>query len=222
MSTAFATTRSMFFAAGTNHELLAQALASNVHAVAADFEDMVPAGEKDAARAAVARLFAAPNPSCLRAVRINGPDTDHFEADLAALEGLHLDALVVPKATPDVLDALPADGPPVLALIENGQGVRLAYEMATNPRVIAFLIGAGDLATDLGIDLRNEPLSVLYVRSKLVVDSAAAGIRAPFDIPSGATGDELEREARVARSLGFGGKLCVRLDQIDVVNTVFE
>ena len=221
MTSAFAHVRSMFFAPGTNEELLTQALASNAHAVAADFEDMVPADQKDAARATVAAVFASSTSSCLKAVRINSPGNPEFEADLAAIAGLPLDAIVVPKATPEVITALPSDGPAILALIENGQGVRLAYDMATNPRVLAFMIGAGDLATDLGIDLRNDPRSVLYVNSKLVVDSAAAGIRAPFDIPSGATGAELEAEAKAAKSLGFGGKLCVRLDQIDIVNATW-
>ncbi|HZC31288.1 MAG TPA: aldolase/citrate lyase family protein, partial [Gaiellaceae bacterium] len=64
---------------------------------------------------------------------------------------------------------------------------------------------------------------LLYARSKLVADSAAAGIRAPFDrvYPGFDDPEGLEADAAFARSLGFGGKNCTHPDQPRVVNAVF-
>ena len=63
---------------------------------------------------------------------------------------------------------------------------------------------------------------LLYARSKLVVDSAAAGIRAPFDIvhldTRGRRGSR--QRPRFARSLGFRGKACIHPAQVAVVNRV--
>ena len=112
-------------------------------------------------------------------VRVNGADTRWFADDLAAAGELELDALVLPKATPEAVDALGPDGPPVIAIVETAQGLRLAYETASSPRVAALLLGAADLGAELGSEPRPDGLEVLYARSKVVADSAAAGIRAP-------------------------------------------
>ena len=71
-------------------------------------------------------------------VRVNGDDTEWFADDLALVEELRPDAIVLPKATPEAVAALGADGPPVLAIIETAAGVRTAYETASAERVVAF------------------------------------------------------------------------------------
>jgi citrate lyase subunit beta/citryl-CoA lyase len=71
------------------------------------------------------------------------------------------------------------------------------------------------------MELRPDGQSLLYTRSKLVVDSAAAGIRAPVDIPSQRQGDALRDEVRLARSLGLWGKLCLQAGQAEVINQAF-
>jgi citrate lyase beta subunit len=159
-----------------------------------------------------------------RVVRVNGADTRWFADDLAAAAELQLEALVLPKATPEAVAALGPEGPPVIAIAETAQGLRLAYETASSPRVAALLIGAADLGAALGWEPRADGLEVLYTRSKVVADSAAAGIRAPFDIVHLDTRDDagLEAETRFARSLGFRGKACIHPGQVPIVNRVFE
>jgi citrate lyase beta subunit len=158
-----------------------------------------------------------------RVVRVNGANTRWFADDLAAAAELELDALVLPKATPEAVAALGSDGPPVIAIVETAQGLRLAYETASSPRVAALLVGAADLGAELGWEPRPDGLEVLSARSKVVADSAAAGIRAPFDIVHVDTldGAGLEAAARFARSLGFRGKACIHPDQVAVINRVF-
>ena len=106
-----------------------------------------------------------------RVVRVNGADTRWFADDLAAAAELELDALVLPKATPEAVEALGADGPPVIAIVETAQGLRLAYETASSPRVAALLVGAADLGAELGWEPRagrpRGPLRALEGRRRL-------------------------------------------------------
>jgi citrate lyase subunit beta/citryl-CoA lyase len=196
---------------------------SGADAVVADLEDFVPAERKEEARRTVAAMFQGAGSGPARLVRINAPETGQSEADLAAIAELDLDALVLPKATPDAIAALGPAGPPLIAVIESAAGLRLAYEVAAAPRVAALALGAFDLAVDLRLRQREDALELLYARSKLVVDSAAAGIRAPFDrvYPHLDDAAGLEADATYARSLGFGGKNCTHASQPSVVNGVF-
>ena len=111
----------------------------------------------------------------------------------------------------------------MIAIVETAQGLRLAYETASHPRVEALVLGAVDLGLELGLEVRPDGQEVLFARSKLVLDSAAAGIRGPFDLVhlDVRDGEGLEAECRLARSLGFRGKACIHPAQVDIVNAVF-
>ena len=215
--------RSLLFAPGSDERKLTRALESDADGVVADLEDAVAAAEKDAARSLVVRLMGSRETKAARIVRVNGTDTEHWERDAEALEGLDLDAIVLPKATPEAVDALGSIGPPLIAIVETALGLRLAYETAARMRVAALALGAADLGAELRLEPRKDGLEVLFARSSLVVDSAAAGIRPPFDVVHLDTRDDagLEEESRLARSLGMGGKLCIHPAQIEVVNRVF-
>lgn len=215
--------RSLLFAPGSDERKLTKALASDADAVVADLEDAVPDGEKASARKLASRVLAEIETRSARMIRINGADTRFFRDDLSAVADLDLDAIVLPKAAPSAVEALGPDGPPVVAIVETAAGLRLAYETAASPRVDALFLGAADLGAELGLEPRADGQEILYPRSKLVVDSAAAGIRAPFDVVHFDIHDEegLEAEARLARSLGFRGKACIHPAQVPVVNRVF-
>ena len=219
-----ATARSLLFAPGLEERKLQKALGAGADAVVADLEDAVPAGEKEAARAVARRVLEGRATRSLVAVRPNAVGTAWWEADLAVVSGLQLDALVLPKATPEAVTALGPDGPPVIAIVETALGLRQAFETARLPRVAALVLGAVDLGAELGLEPRADGLEVLYARSQLVVDSAAAGIRSPFDLVHVDIRDDegLEAEARLARSLGFRGKACIHPAQIEIVNRVFS
>jgi citrate lyase beta subunit len=214
--------RSLLFVPGDDGAALRAAFAAGADAVVADLEDLVPAARKPAARSTVAELLPALE-GAARLVRVNAPESGLCEADLAAIAGLPLDAIVLPKATPDTVAALGPDGPPLIAVIETGAGLRTAFEVACAPRVLALGFGAADLTADLRLEPRDDGLELLYPRSKLVVDSAAAGIRAPFDrvYPHLTDAEGLRADALAARSLGLGGKSCLDPAQPAVVNEVF-
>ena len=154
---------------------------------------------------------------------MNGSGTPWFDEDVAMATELELDAIVLPKATPGAAAALGPIGPPVIAIVETAQGLRLAYETATLPRVGVLMLGAADLGVELRLEPRPDGLEILYARSKVVADSAAAGIRPPIDVVHLDVRDleGLEASASFARSVGFGGKACIHPDQVPVVNRVF-
>ena len=215
--------RSLFFVGADDPARLQAAFASGADAVVADLEDFTPADRKQQGRQVLADVFPGAR-GAARLVRINVPGTELAAADLEAIAGLELDAIVVPKATPDGIAALGSDGPPLIAIIESAQGLRSAYEVACSPRVGALVLGANDLGADLRLEPRADALELLFARSKVVAESAAAGIRAPFDRVFNRYDDPagLEADARFARSLGFGGKGCTHVAQPAVVNGVFD
>jgi citrate lyase beta subunit len=219
-----ASARSLLFVPGNDPHKLEKALSAGADAVVADLEDAVPAGEKETARRLVAERLADARTASLLAVRVNGAGTPFWDDDLRALAGLSLDVLVLPKATPEGVAELPREGPPVVALVESARGLKGAHETASAPKVAALALGAVDLGLELGLEPRPDGQEVLFARSQLVLDSATAGIRAPFDLVHLDTRDQegLERECRLARSLGFRGKLCIHPDQVEVVNRVFS
>jgi citrate lyase subunit beta/citryl-CoA lyase len=222
MSSVLAGACSVFFISGTNEKLLGAGLDSDAHVVAVDLEDMVPDSDKANARAIVKRTFSKEARGPLRMVRINAVDTAYLEDDLALIASIQLDGILLPKATPSALQSIEKLDLPVLALIESGDGLRQAYEMAMMKQVEALFLAPSDFTKDLRILRDDGDVPLLYARSKIVADSAAAGVRAPVDYPSRKSGKEFEEECRFARRLGYGGKFCINVDQLAVVNEVFS
>jgi citrate lyase subunit beta/citryl-CoA lyase len=214
--------RSLLFVPADQPDRLRTAFASDADAVVADIEDAVPPDRKDQARAGVAEVLPTLR-GALRCVRVNAADTGLTETDLEAIRGVELDAVLLPKATVAALSVLDGLRLPIIAVVETAQGLREAYELASHPRVEALALGAADLTAALRLEPRPDALELLYARSKLVVDSSAAGIRRPFDRVFGRLTDAagLREDALLARSLGFGGKSCTHPGQPSVVNEVF-
>jgi citrate lyase beta subunit len=222
-ATDLASARSFLFAPGSDERKLARALICGADAVIADLEDAVIPAEKPGARKLVRERLADAD-GVATIVRINGADSPWFEEDVAMTAELAPDAVVLPKASVDSAKLLESHGLPVIAIIETAAAVRTAYEIATRPGVAALLVGALDLGTELGLESRPDGLELHYTRSRLVVDSAAAGIRPPIDAVNVNTRDlaAVEADARLARSLGLRGKACIHPAQVPVVNEVFS
>jgi citrate lyase beta subunit len=155
-------------------------------------------------------------------VRVNGAGSPHADEDLALAATLELDGLAVPQASVEAVDAAAAAGLPVLAVVESARGLREAYDLASRPHVHAVQLGAKDLALDLGLEPRADALELLHARSRLVVDAVAAGLDGILDrVLFGVAEEELEADARFARSLGFTGKSTTTPADAAVINRVF-
>ncbi len=92
--------RSLLFVPGDRPERFAKAEVCGADAIILDLENSVAASAKDAARAAIAthlRGARGDRGDVGVFVRVNPIGTDLFAQDLAALAGLSLDAVVMPK-----------------------------------------------------------------------------------------------------------------------------
>ena len=215
--------RSLLFAPGSDERKLAKALSSEADGVVCDLEDAVAPADKHGAREVTAAALAQGGGPA-RLLRINAPGTPWFDDDLAFAAGLDLDALVLPKATPQSVELVGSAGPPVIAIVETAMGLRQAYEIASEPRVAALILGAADLGAEVGLEPRPDGQEILYARSKVAIDSAAAGLRGPFDVVHLDLYDEegLAAQCRLARALGFRGKACIHPAQVATINKVFS
>jgi citrate lyase subunit beta/citryl-CoA lyase len=216
--------RSVLFVPGNDERRMRKALTTEAHLVIADWEDGTPPAEKPAGRALTARVYgeeARGGPA--RAVRVNAAGTPFHADDLAALAGLELDAILLPKSTPEALEELPDGVPPVIAIVETARGLRDVRQIAESGRAACLALGAIDLAVEIGIQQRRDGQEVLLARSQLVLESAAAGLRAPLDQVNTALDDVrlLEEEVALARSLGLRGKMCIHPRQLEPVNRGF-
>ncbi|MBC7725626.1 MAG: HpcH/HpaI aldolase/citrate lyase family protein [Burkholderiaceae bacterium] len=218
------------FVPGDRPDRFAKAATSAADIVIIDLEDAVARGSKaDALAAAVAGLL----PGGVRAlVRVNtvGSPTFTVEVDelltLARVPGNGLLGLMVPKADGAAgIAALAARLEPRLALvplIESAKGVQHAFAIASVPGVTRVAFGAIDFAFD--IDASGSDASLDYARGQVVVASRAAEIGSPLDSPTTDIRDLdiVAAAAARARTLGFGGKLCIHPAQVAVVAAQYE
>jgi citrate lyase subunit beta / citryl-CoA lyase len=219
MITLISDARSFLLVPGDQPHRVCDAAASAADAIMIDLEDSVAAANKTAARDAIGRQRRDHHASAATCVRINRLDTDQGRSDLATLAPLGLDAVVVPKATAATLAAVPTDTPPIIALIETSRGVRDAFDVASHPAVVRLMLGAYDLRSELSLP-HGDGRELLYTRSKLVIDSAAAGLSGPIDSPWRAVADTagLRADTLASRTLGFTAKVCLHHDQLAVVH----
>lgn len=233
--------RSVLFAPGNRPELFAKATASLADAVILDLEDAVPLAQRGAAREHVTAELAA-RPDRLTFIRINHPDRGELAADLAVLAGHDNQALMVPKVSEPmqleeidrqlaVFEAragLSRDVVSVVPVIETALGVRNAFDILSSfPRVRgAGLASAeqGDLMVELGGQWTPDGEAMSYARGKLVCDGRAARAQWLFDGAFMNLADDvaLEGEARLARVMGFTGKVAIHPRQLATINRVFS
>jgi len=161
------------------------------------------------------------------ALRINGLDTHAGIADLTAL--LETDAtpdyLVLPKTETaghlQILDRLlTASGRDtrLVGIIESARGIAEVRSIAAATlRLACLMLGAADMAADLGAATAWEPLA--FVRGRLIEATALAGVMAVdspyFDIRDA---DGLSQEIARAVNLGFQAKAAIHPTQINAIN----
>ncbi|GAB3551299.1 CoA ester lyase [Arthrobacter tumbae] len=212
--------RSWLLASAASEQNFAPALASEADSVVFDIEDAVPAESKPEARE---RVVEALSTGMTAWVRVNGIETDFWAADLAALSkapglrGVMLAMTEKPEQVTHTAMRLQA-GTPVLALVESALGIENATAIASAPGTFRLAFGVGDFRRDTGAS--DDPMALAYARAKLVVASRVGQLPGPIDGPTvGALGDDLLEACKVTASMGMTGKLCLRPDAADTINT---
>jgi len=233
--------RSLLFVPANNWRLIESARRVDPDAVIFDLEDAVPIGDKETARWFVKdaiKLLKEENQNVI--VRVNSLATGLVEEDLkfAIQEGV--DGIMLPKSESreDILGlerlmekeekekGLAEIG--MIPLVESARGILNAFEVASaGGRLVAVGFGAADYMRDFGrsyFTLSPDETELLYARSCLVISSRAAGIQA-IDTPFLGTiidKEGLAREAKMASSLGFRGKMCIHPMHIEPINQAFS
>ncbi|TBL75993.1 HpcH/HpaI aldolase/citrate lyase family protein [Paenibacillus thalictri] len=229
--------RSWIFVPGNQRRRLAKVPELQADVIIYDLEDSVPPQEKAAARAAVAEALQN-TPQRLQYVRVNDADSIWFMDDVAELTMPGLHGFMLPKAAKaehiqyahrvlskwELQKGLQPGAIDLVPLIESAEGLYRAYEIASCcGRVRRLAFGSVDYTLDINGELTDDGLELLYARSQLVVQSRAAGIEAPIDgvythikdLPG------LERDTRLAKQLGFQGKLAVHPAQTETIDGIF-
>lgn len=222
------------FVPGDRPERFAKAAASGADTVIIDLEDAVASADKAKARENVFRFLTGGGPGSLRAlIRINALESAEAPHDRMLVrriqehDGSGLAGIMIAKAESAgavrgyVAQLAVREGVAVVPLIESAQGMASCGEIAGVGGVSRIAFGAVDYALDIGGEDAHGALD--SARSALVLASRVAMIAAPLDSPSLEIRDlEVVREAaRLARSFGFGGKLCIHPDQLEAVASAF-
>ncbi len=236
--------RSFLFAPGNRPRFVEKVAHCGADAVILDLEDAVPIAEKEATRQAVREALTAIS-NCPVYVRINPlVAATSFsqaigEADLKAIVCGDLAGVILPKTeraseaqqAESILNDLEGErglqpgGIDLIPIIETALGVHQAFDIASaGTRIKRLAFGAGDFTRDIGVRWSRREVESQYARSALVIASRAAGIEAPLDSvwidirdPRGLT-----RSARLAKQLGFQGKMAIHSTQVEPINNAFS
>jgi citrate lyase subunit beta/citryl-CoA lyase len=241
--------RSVLFVAGDRREGIDAALGSGADSIVVDLEEPrtpFPEPARDAARTLVREVLdglpAAGASTPLVFARVQPPSTGQTLKDLRAVMGPSLAGVLVPKvhgaADVHAIDALLtcmeaelglAPGSIVVyPILETADAIRNAYEIAVASPRVAHMGGAvsrfGDIHQALGYRWTAEGRETLFLRSKVLVDARAAGIRYPI---SGMWGgarndvDGLRTWAVQLRDLGYYGMMLGDPVHVPLVHEVF-
>ncbi|UZJ23381.1 CoA ester lyase [Rhodococcus antarcticus] len=229
--------RSYLYVPGDRPEMLAKALTRGADALIVDLEDAVAPAAKAAARVTVAdwldglpaergtEVWVRTNPGALG------------RADAAALVSPRLAGLVVAKTeSPEDLVALDrvlsvaesdrglsVGALPVVPLLESASAVLRADRIAAGPRVRRLQLGEADLRADIGVTPSDDERELLYLRSHIVLVSAALRLDPPVAPTSVLVRDDggLRLSTLALARMGFVGRACIHPAQVAVVNDVF-
>ncbi|MCC7485803.1 MAG: CoA ester lyase [Burkholderiales bacterium] len=234
--------RTALFAPGSKERVMGKALESGADAVIFDLEDSVPVSAKAQARDLVASAIAgAATTGPAVFVRANAAATGLLADDLAAVVRPGLAAVVMSKvetvaevrecaASIERLEAaarMPEGSVEILLSMESALGVHRCYDLVTaSPRVASVCFGSardGDLQTDLGCAWSIEGTELQYARSRVLLETRAAGRKYPLDGVFSDLSDEagLIADSRLSARLGYVGRTVIHPRQITPVRRAY-
>ncbi len=237
--------RSALFVPAHRREWVGKALRVAPHAVVLDIEDSVPPQFKPQAMGHLHdEIHALRDAGVAAFVRIQPLfDGTPAEIDSAVTDGLT--AIVMPKvATPDEIGrvhdllshaegraGLPLGTVGILPLPETAQGMYDAYNLARASGRVRGIHGAisgpvsGDFARAFGFRATAGGEEQLYLASKLVLDSRAAGAMYPIAGIFGTAQNDLvavEALIRKARDIGYTGVAVMHPSHVAIANAVYR
>jgi citrate lyase subunit beta/citryl-CoA lyase len=240
--------RTVLFCAGDQPADIERGLSSGADSIVIDLEEPrtpFPEAERSKARQVVRTILDGPASvdTPVLFARVQPPSTGQTLKDLRAVMGTRLAGVLVPKvegpADIHAIDALlgctevdlglPAGSTMVYPILETAQALRLAYDIAMASTRVAYMGGAisrfGDIHQAVGYRWTAEGDETLFLRSKVLIDARAAGIRYPI---SGMWGGDRDDESGLRtwctnlRNLGYYGMMIGDPIHIPIVHEVFS
>ncbi len=230
--------RSVLYMPATNLRAVEKARSLPIDGVALDLEDSIAPEKKEEARAAAAAAIEAGGFGTREVVmRVNGPATSWFEADLAAAAAAGPDAILVPKIErPEQLrsigerfEMLKAPAKTRLwIMMETPLAVLNAHAIAEASRhwpecrLSCFVLGTNDIQKETRALDHPDRLPLLMALQTSVFAARACGLSIldgvynNFEDTAG-----FRRECEQGRLFGMDGKTLIHPAQIDIANEVY-
>lgn len=238
--------RSMLFIPGSSEKMVGKGPTIEADAALFDLEDSVAPQMKEAARelvrAGIAETSSSPGGPSTILVRVNDVESGMLEEDIAAIAVEGLDGIFLPKpeSAADVRAAdallskyerergLEEGGVGVIAQIESAPGVVHCYDICkAADRVVGVNLGSAedaDLCRSLGATWTEDGTTLLYTRSKVLVEARAAALPHPTDGVYMRLQDDdgCRADAEFAKKLGYTGKAAIHPRQVPIFNDVYS
>jgi citrate lyase subunit beta/citryl-CoA lyase len=240
--------RTVLFAAGSDRKEIEEAYTSGADSIVIDLEEPrtpFPEPEREKARQLVRSFLETAGPAGTAPLifsRVQPPSTGQTLKDLRAVMTDNLAGILLPKvygpADVHAADALlrcsevdaglPQGSTVIYPILETAQGLRQAYEIAMASTRVAYMGGAvsrfGDIHQAVGFRWTAEGTESLFLRSKVLIDAKAAGIRYPVSGMWGGARDDhegLRTWATSLRDLGYYGMMLGDDSHVPIVHEVF-
>lgn len=234
------TLRSLLFAPGSDVRKVDKVGSFYADAIVLDLEDAVADEEKVAARTLVRDALPTYKEGTIVAVRVNGSGSGLMEDDISSVVRPGLTCIMVPKVesldTLSHIDEIIANQESqygmergevrILALIETAKGLVNSEDIAAEApsRLLTLVFGLGDYSTDIGVDLTDDGMELLYARSRIVAAARAAGLQPPVDGPFLDLQNEeaLIADCQRSRQFGFQGRVTVYPPQVGITQRCYS
>ena len=219
--------RSALYVPGSNLKAIEKARSLPCDVVIIDLEDAVAPAMKEAARANALAAASAGFGEREIIVRVNALSSPWGTDDLTALANASISGILIPKVdsgagVASYAEAL-AGKTPLWAMIETARSVLRLEDIASAPRLAAFVMGTNDLAKEMGakLDAHREPFIGLMA---LTVAAARAYGLAVLDGVYNQLNDldVFASQCRQGATLGFDGKTLIHPSQIEPCNRAFS
>lgn len=154
----------------------------------------------------------------------------NFKKDLSLIstikESNGIIGVVLPKAQSyEDIDMLSQFELPILPIIESALGVENLDDIARHPSVLALSFGSLDMTLDLNLQESEGKNFILNsIRTQIVLKSTKYNLLSPINgvYPDIKNIDGLKEDLIFAKSMGFGGSLCIHPNQVAPINEVFS
>lgn len=231
--------RSLMFVPAHNRKLLESSLRRDADVLLLDVEDSVPPIDKQTARNNILEFVKRPEAKGkVIFPRVNDRESGELLKDLYLLTVDGIAGFMYPKSTKEedvyfvgkLLETIeyekkiPVGTFKLIPLIETAGAIVNIKEICTAcTRVIAVAFGCEDYVTDIGGKHDSEGQSIFYARNTIVNAARFAGV-IPIDTVHIKVHDleDLEKEVKLGKKLGFEGMLVLNPKELPIVHQYYS